>query len=200
MSTNEETRRVALEARMLVREFGQAMPPRELRDLGAVGAVVSEEMAWALLGGVEPRLGVDRDGNFRTITGLVAFSVRGSVQPPPLFGSPAPPGLWPERAETLDPTIPEGRWRAFLADDDRALDILAGLEELANGAEPPEDFVLPLEELRQGAPPAEAGRRVRRLAWLLTSRDARTLELAGELCARRDRFVWAPNEPPMAGG
>jgi len=206
MSTNDEARRAALEARTLVREIGTQMRAddrrgRELRSADAARVVVSEEMAWALLYGVEPRLGVDEEGAFYTITGLGVLHADDSADYMGLFGSTPLEGHLPLQAQTLDPTIPFDRWSRFLASDDSALGCLSRLEEIASdeGVEVPEDFALLLRGFSTSQPPADAVERVRHLAYLLTSRDEECLGLAAELSRRRAAFVWGPEGPPWAG-
>jgi hypothetical protein len=60
---------------------------RDLRRRETVRAIVSEEMAWALLYGVEPRLSLDEEANFYTITGFRALHSNDSANYPSLFGS-----------------------------------------------------------------------------------------------------------------
>jgi hypothetical protein len=81
-----------MEARELVREVSkEAMAGdrrgRDLRRRETVRAIVSEEMAWALLYGVEPRLSLDEEANFYTITGFRALHSNDSANYPSLFGS-----------------------------------------------------------------------------------------------------------------
>lgn len=204
MSANNEARRAALEARELVRQVRKDVmapePGRILLNPDRIRAVVSEEMAWALLGGVEPRLSVDEEGNFRTITGYEVLSDT-KIEYEPLFGkdrATLPSGYLPMQAEGLAPTLPEDRWSRFLAADDQALGLLSRLEAVVSGAQVPEDFALPLQDYHKSAPPEEAEEQVRRLAYLLTTRDTECLALVAELCRRRDGFVWGPDGPPWA--
>ncbi len=203
---NDETRRVALGVRKLVHELGEEVRHpdhgRALRSsFETVRDIVSEEMAWALLCGVEPRLKVDGEGDFYTITDFRVLDDK-RMDLMALFGQhPPPEGLRPLQKETLDPTIPEGRWRVFLATDDQALDLLSRLENLVVSTNAPGDFWLPLQDRRaslEGTPDAALEERVRRLTWLLRSRDAECLNLLAELFRRRTRFVWGSDEGPWA--
>jgi hypothetical protein len=215
MSGSDEARRVALESRDIVRAVGEVAREDSRRgaairrDSQTVRAMISEEMAWALLGGVEPRLNMDREGIFYTLTGLKVLGRDGSMDLLGLFGKrPTPEGLLPMQKESLDPTIPERRWREFLSSDERALSLLSELEDLAEKADVPDDFSLPLSEHRsEGESLSDAAQRsqivalkerVRSLTWLLTSADEECLERAAEVSRRRNRFVWGSDGGPWA--
>ena len=197
-------RHEAREIRRLVRSFAaEAQDPdrgRQARRGEVVQGVVSEEMAWYLLCGVEPRLNLDQEGNFSTITGKPVLDKSG-IDFQGLFGDhPAPEMLRPLQRETVSPTIPQARWRNFLDADPEAPNLLGHLEHLASSAEVPEDFRLPLadrvSEGERTPPGPELESRVRALAWLLTSGNDDALRTVSELCRRRNVFVYGSDVGP----
>ena len=200
-----ESERMASEVRNTVNQIGmEARKPdvgRALRNPQTVRDILSEEMAWALICGAEPRLGVDAEGSFYTITGKQVLS-DATIDFMGAFGMrPATAGLMPMQKETLDPTIPPDRWRTFLVTDERALKLLGGIERLAGAVSTPQDFSLRIFQM-QGRTPPDLGdtlvSRVRGLAGLISSRDPQILEPLAELCWRRSEYVWGPGGDPWS--
>lgn len=154
-----------------------------------------EFAVWALVSGYEPKITVDRDGAFYTLDGRFAID-RERMDLRALFG-PA--------TERLVEAVPPERWWRFLEADAEAADLLERLLALADAADVPEGYELPMEdwhaqaEIRErigdphgvGGPvfgDAEEKEAARRLAWALIN-DPQAMGLLSEVLHRRDRYA-----------
>jgi len=191
----------------MIRAVGQeARDPDGGRALrghpGMIRGILLEEMAWDVLSGLEPRLHLDPEGHFSTITGFSVVDDSHAEMMASFGYHPSPEMLPPLQRETVSPSIPPDRWRKFLDEDEEALGLLASLQDLIDSADAPPDFRLPLEDRREAkgerTEDPVLSERVRRLTWLLISRDERAMELLSRLCVRRRMFVWGSEDGPWA--
>jgi hypothetical protein len=159
-----------------------------------------EFVAWALIGGYEPTVGVDRDGTFYTLDGRFALD-RERMDLQALMGP---------QTRRIEEAVPTERWRKFLSADASASDLLEDLLARAEGADVPEGYELPMEdwhaqaEIRErigdphgvGGPvfgDAEEKEATRCLMWAFIN-DPEAMRLLAEVLRRRDIFAVGEGE------
>jgi len=154
-----------------------------------------EFVAWALMGGYEPTVGVERDGTFYTLDGRFALD-RERIDLRALMG--------PEMRRIQEGVPPE-RWWGFLDADAEAADLFEELLVRAEATDVPEGYELPMEDWhaqaeiseRIGDPHGVGGpvfgdseekEAARRLVWALIN-DPEAMRLLAEVLRRRDIFA-----------